>query len=182
MNKYEVCCKSNYGDNCILTSLTSFSSQTTVTFTHNPAQTEKVVGEGSFGKALLCKRKSDSKRCIIKQVRKLFSNSTTYCCVKQKPTSVFNCFGIQNDVMMSFVCDYSMNTRLSLHNAHYVISFIFCDLQISLSKMSPREAKQTQQEATLLSKLNHPNIVSFWESFVTGTNLYIVMEFANGEN
>ena len=48
--------------------------------------------------------------------------------------------------------------------------------------MSPREAKQTQQEATLLSKLNHPNIVSFWESFVTGTNLYIVMEFANGEN
>ena len=88
MNKYEVCCKSYNGDDCILTLLTSFYSPPTVNFTYNPAQTEKVVGEGSFGKALLCKRKSDSKRCIIKQVRKLFSNSTTYCCVKKNPTSV----------------------------------------------------------------------------------------------
>jgi NIMA (never in mitosis gene a)-related kinase len=29
---------------------------------------EKVVGEGSFGKALLCKRKADGRRCIIKQI------------------------------------------------------------------------------------------------------------------
>ena len=47
--------------------------------------------------------------------------------------------------------------------------------------MTSKEAKQTQQEATLLAHLNHPNIVAFWESFVTGTNLFIVMEFANGE-
>ena len=29
---------------------------------------ERVVGEGSYGKALLCRRKSDSTRCIIKQI------------------------------------------------------------------------------------------------------------------
>jgi serine/threonine protein kinase len=29
---------------------------------------EKIVGEGSFGKALLCKRKKDRKRCIIKEI------------------------------------------------------------------------------------------------------------------
>jgi serine/threonine protein kinase len=39
------------------------------------------------------------------------------------------------------------------------------------------------QEASLLARLNHPNIVSFWESFVThlgGQKLFIVMEFADG--
>jgi NIMA (never in mitosis gene a)-related kinase 1/4/5 len=46
--------------------------------------------------------------------------------------------------------------------------------------MSPKEAKQTEQEATLLARLNHPNIVSFWESFVGAGSLYIVMEFADG--
>ena len=46
--------------------------------------------------------------------------------------------------------------------------------------MTAAEAKQTEQEASLLARLNHPNIVAFWESFVGGDNLYIVMEFANG--
>lgn len=83
---------------------------------------EKIVGEGSFGKALLCRRKNDNKKCIIKQ--------------------------------------------------------------ISLSKMSRKEALQTEQEAKLLSRLNHPNIVTFWESFqetAQGKNyLFIVMEYADG--
>ncbi len=79
---------------------------------------EKVVGEGSYGKALLCKRKSDYKRCIIKQ--------------------------------------------------------------ISIAKMSPKQVKQTEQESCLLSKFSHPNIVAFWESFNTGSHLFIVMEYADG--
>jgi serine/threonine protein kinase len=32
----------------------------------NKYDIEKVVGQGSYGKALLCKRKSDRKLCIIK--------------------------------------------------------------------------------------------------------------------
>ena len=79
---------------------------------------DKIIGEGSFGKALLCRRVDDDKRCIIKQ--------------------------------------------------------------ISLGHLTPKEAKQTQQEASLLERLNHPNIVSFWESFIKGSNLFIVMEFADG--
>jgi NIMA (never in mitosis gene a)-related kinase len=83
---------------------------------------DRVVGEGSFGKALLCKRKEDNRKCIIKQ--------------------------------------------------------------ISLSKMSRQEAKSTEQESALLARLQHPNIVSFWESFNETTrgrsNLYIVMDFADG--
>ena len=73
---------------------------------------------GSYGKALLCSRKEDSKQCIIKQ--------------------------------------------------------------ISMHKLSRKEALLTEQEANLLKKLQHPNIVTFWESFSENSNLYIVMEFASG--
>lgn len=86
----------------------------------NSYEVYKIVGEGSFGKALLCKRKKDGKRCIIKE--------------------------------------------------------------ISMGHLSQKEAKQTQQEASLLARLNHPNIVSFWESFLNDQKLFIVMEFADGKS
>jgi NIMA (never in mitosis gene a)-related kinase len=79
---------------------------------------QKVVGQGSYGRAILCRRKKDTKLCIIKQ--------------------------------------------------------------ISLAKLSKREAKLTEQEAQLLGRLSHPNIVAFWESFVNNSNLHIVMEYADG--
>ena len=78
----------------------------------------KTVGEGSFGKALLCGRKNDKKKCIIKE--------------------------------------------------------------ISIRKMSRKEAKQTEQEGTILARLNHPNITTFWETFMKPNAFYIVMEFADG--
>jgi NIMA (never in mitosis gene a)-related kinase len=81
-------------------------------------ETKKVVGQGSFGKAILCARRADTKLCIIKQ--------------------------------------------------------------ISLAKLSARDAKATELEATLLSKLKHPNIVTFWESFTENHCLHIVMEYADG--
>ena len=87
-------------------------------------RTERVVGEGSFGKALLCVRKADNRKCIIKE--------------------------------------------------------------ISLAKMGAKEAKMTEQESALLARLQHPNIVTFWESFLATKNrvknLYIVMDFADGSN
>ena len=62
-------------------------------------QTEKIVGKGSFGQALLVKRKNDGKRFIIKEIK--------------------------------------------------------------MNNMSARAIKQNELEATLLSRLNHPNIVKF---------------------
>jgi len=79
---------------------------------------EKTVGEGSFGKALLCRRKDNNRRVIVKQ--------------------------------------------------------------INVGKLPAKEAAKTTQEATLLSRLQHPNIVSFIESFRQNSNLYIVMEYADG--
>jgi NIMA (never in mitosis gene a)-related kinase len=77
----------------------------------------KVVGKGTYGKALLCERKVDLRKCIIKQIATL--------------------------------------------------------------KLSRRELIATEQESMLLSKLQHPNIVAFWESFRTTDNLCIVMEYAD---
>lgn len=84
----------------------------------NKYDVQRVVGEGSYGRAVLCKRRRDSKLCIVKQ--------------------------------------------------------------ISLTKLSKKEAKLTEQEAILLGKLQHPNIVTFWESFVSDSKLHIVMEYADG--
>lgn len=78
----------------------------------------KKIGEGSFGKALLVKRKEDGKQCVVKQV--------------------------------------------------------------SISKMSPKEKEESRKEVQLLSKLKHPNIVTYLESFEGSGNLYIVMDYCEG--
>ena len=40
--------------------------------------------------------------------------------------------------------------------------------------------REAEKEALLLSKLHHPNIVTYLESFLEDRNLFIVMEFADG--
>ncbi|XP_047457233.1 serine/threonine-protein kinase Nek5-like [Mugil cephalus] len=52
--------------------------------------------------------------------------------------------------------------------------------QISLRKMSAREKEASKKEVTLLSKMKHPNIVSFIRSFEENGSLYIVMEYCDG--
>jgi serine/threonine protein kinase len=41
--------------------------------------------------------------------------------------------------------------------------------QISLGKLSSKEQKEMQQEASLLSTLNHPNIVAYIDSYLRAT-------------
>ncbi|XP_024120060.1 serine/threonine-protein kinase Nek5 isoform X3 [Oryzias melastigma] len=52
--------------------------------------------------------------------------------------------------------------------------------QINLKKMSAKERESSKKEVTLLSKMKHPNIVSFISSFLEKGSLYIVMEFCDG--
>lgn len=52
---------------------------------------------------------------------------------------------------------------------------------MSLQKASKRERKAAEQEAKLLAKLKHPNIVSYKDSFETEDGfLYIAMGFCEG--
>ncbi|XP_028404175.1 serine/threonine-protein kinase Nek1-like isoform X2 [Dendronephthya gigantea] len=57
---------------------------------------------------------------------------------------------------------------------HYVIK------EINISKMAAKERKESLQEVKLLSTMEHPNIVSFLESFQERGNLYIVMDYCDG--
>ncbi|KAM4558581.1 serine/threonine-protein kinase Nek5 [Odontesthes bonariensis] len=52
--------------------------------------------------------------------------------------------------------------------------------QIGLRKMSAKEKESSKKEVTLLSKMKHPNIVSFITSFQEEGSLYIVMEYCDG--
>lgn len=45
---------------------------------------------------------------------------------------------------------------------------------------SEKEKQEAVTEVKLLASLNHPNIVSYYESFFEDTRLHIVMDFANG--
>ena len=52
---------------------------------------------------------------------------------------------------------------------------------MSLQNASKRERKAAEQEAKLLAKLKHPNIVSYKDSFETDDGfLYIAMGFCEG--
>ncbi|CAL1534577.1 unnamed protein product [Lymnaea stagnalis] len=58
---------------------------------------------------------------------------------------------------------------------HYVLK------KINLGKASKRERKSAEQEAKLLSKLKHPNIVAYKDSFETDNGfLYIAMQYCEG--
>ncbi|KAK3569139.1 hypothetical protein QTP86_025455 [Hemibagrus guttatus] len=52
--------------------------------------------------------------------------------------------------------------------------------QVSLSRMSSHERDSAKKEVTLLSRMNHPNIVAFFQSFHERNTLYIVMEYCDG--
>ncbi|KAK3579311.1 hypothetical protein CHS0354_029593 [Potamilus streckersoni] len=52
--------------------------------------------------------------------------------------------------------------------------------KINLKKASNRERKSAEQEAKLLSKLKHPNIVSYKDSFEKDGFLYIAMQYCDG--
>ncbi|KAF5891541.1 serine/threonine-protein kinase Nek5-like, partial [Clarias magur] len=52
--------------------------------------------------------------------------------------------------------------------------------QVGLSRMSTREREAAEKEVTLLSKMKHPNIVAFFQSFQERNSLYIVMEYCDG--
>ncbi|XP_035460181.2 serine/threonine-protein kinase Nek5-like isoform X1 [Scophthalmus maximus] len=52
--------------------------------------------------------------------------------------------------------------------------------QVDLRKMSAKEKEASKKEVTVLSKMRHPNIVSFTSSFQEEGSLYIVMEYCDG--
>jgi serine/threonine protein kinase len=59
-------------------------------------------------------------------------------------------------------------------NTHVIIK------QVDLASQSPSLQCRSTQEAKVLQSLNHPNVISYIDSFMSGTVLCIVMEYAVG--
>uniref|UniRef100_W5MWI5 non-specific serine/threonine protein kinase n=1 Tax=Lepisosteus oculatus TaxID=7918 RepID=W5MWI5_LEPOC len=52
--------------------------------------------------------------------------------------------------------------------------------EVNLRKMPTKEKEASRKEVTLLSRMKHPNVVTFLTSFEERMKLYIVMEYCNG--
>jgi hypothetical protein len=52
--------------------------------------------------------------------------------------------------------------------------------KVALERMNDKERAAATNEVSILSKLHHPNIICHRESFMHGTDLCIVMEYADG--
>ena len=52
--------------------------------------------------------------------------------------------------------------------------------KINLDGLNAKEQESCMMEVDLLKNLNHPNIVSYKESFLTSNQLIIVMEYCEG--
>ncbi|KAI8488760.1 Serine/threonine-protein kinase Nek9 [Branchiostoma belcheri] len=54
--------------------------------------------------------------------------------------------------------------------------------EVDLTRLSEKERQESQTEIEILSMLDHPNIVSYYNHFLDGSTLLIEMEYANGGN
>lgn len=52
--------------------------------------------------------------------------------------------------------------------------------EINLCHVGDKERFDTQNEIEILSVLNHPNIIAYYNHFFDGETLLIEMEYANG--
>jgi serine/threonine protein kinase len=107
-------------------------------------QVTKVVGKGSFGKALLCRSRKDGRLCIIKQV-----NGTA----------------LQHFVLLSATArgtsTASLQSQAAWH-APQALPWDACEVfakQVDTAKLGPRERRKAHKEAALLATMRHPNIV-----------------------
>lgn len=72
----------------------------------------------------------------------------------------------------SFGTAYLVRSKVT--GVHYVIK------RINLSRMTEKEKDEAMREVEVLSKMQHPYIVAYKESFEYDKNLYIVMDYCEG--
>lgn len=107
--------------------------------THSLTEYERirVIGKGSFGRAILSKRKDDGILLVLKEINLLELKSA-----EKRQLAL-------NEVSLDCLISFSR-----------VIDALF--------------------QVAVLSKLEHPNIISYYDSFEQDGTLAIVMEYADG--
>ena len=59
-------------------------------------------------------------------------------------------------------------------------SILFAMKEIKFERLSAKEKEYAKTEVRILKQINHPNIIRFEKSFSSGSDFYIIMEFASG--
>ncbi|XP_060084768.1 serine/threonine-protein kinase Nek4-like [Ylistrum balloti] len=122
----------------------------------------KQIGKGSYGEVTLARHKRDRKQVSYKCVseKKLRRSDVGSSQTRQKTVK-----GSYDEVTLA---------RHKRDRKQYVLK------KINLMKASKRERSSAEQEAKLLSKLKHPNIVSYKDSFEKDGILFIAMQYCEG--
>lgn len=59
---------------------------------------------------------------------------------------------------------------------------LFLGKKIAMDMLSEKEKEDAVNEATMLKSLNHPNIVSYYNSYMDSNQLIIVMQYCEGKS
>ncbi|KAK9968956.1 hypothetical protein ABG768_027173 [Culter alburnus] len=73
----------------------------------------------------------------------------------------------------------AFGSALLVKHRHGDDPLLYVIKEINLRRLSARDKDASRKEVTLLSKMRHPNIVTFYKSFYDRNNLYILMEYCD---
>lgn len=54
--------------------------------------------------------------------------------------------------------------------------------EINMNRLPEKESTTAEKEVEILSLMDHTNIITYYNHFIDSGNLYIEMEYANGES
>lgn len=110
----------------------------------------KKIGEGSFGKAILVKSRTDGRQYVIKEIG-----------ISRVSRSL-----LFHRLLMSTVMGISVIKNLNMRCGIWWDIFLYIYMQPSVShQMSNKERQESRKEVAVLANMSHPNIVQYKESF-----------------
>lgn len=127
----------------------------------NEYQQVKTIGEGSYGRAILVRGKTNHKQYVIKEI---------------KIAKVW----LKNQEIVLVYCLCCVLFENSTSRNHDMMPHLSTKPALTQLQMNRRERAEAQKEVTVLRQMKHPNIVSYVDSFEERGNLYIVMDFCEG--
>lgn len=106
----------------------------------------KKIGEGSFGKAILVKSRTDGRQYVIKEIG-----------ISRVSRSL-----LFHRLLMSTVMGISVIITLNMRCDIWWDIFMQCSFS---HQMSNKERQESRKEVAVLANMSHPNIVQYKESF-----------------
>ncbi|KAF2351479.1 Protein kinase domain [Trinorchestia longiramus] len=141
----------------------------------------RVLGEGSFGSAVLARYRASSELLVLKRIplKKLSPQAVVDA---MKEVQLYACDSIFHTmdqyVMLRVLGEGSFGSAVL---ARYRASSELLVLKrIPLKKLSPQAVVDAMKEVQVLSSLNHPHITQFKHSFEWDGELIIAMEYCGG--